>query len=164
MWAKLLRKLVRLVMFLLGLFEFMHLMKVITATDEEKLVASLRQTDIYPPAVVEDPAGRLYLCIFWFFLGLLRVSFALNPVRGVVPWLSLVLTHVGEGIFFWSLALLPHFNKENLSLPDLAQRVFQRDIGNPISSVILMVVPILAILSLVHGPEAAVVEKKNKRA
>jgi hypothetical protein len=165
MFVKIVRSVIQSAVFFLGIFEFMHLFQTINASDESKLIAKLKDTtDIYPPSVIEDRAGRLFLCIFLFFLGLLRVTWAINPVKGLTAWFSVVLTHVGEAIFFWNLALLPHFNKAGLSLPDLFQQVIQNKLDcRPMSRVILLVVPVIALVCFLHGPDFPPAEKKTKR-
>lgn len=161
--VKVVRTVIQVAVFCLGVFEFVHLYEMV-ATDETKLIAKLQGTNIYPPAVVSDAGGRLLLSIFLFFLGLLRVTFAISPMKGMSAWLSIVFTHVGEGLFFWNLALLPHFNKAGLSLPELFQQVIQNKIEcDHTSRVILLAVPIVAVICFLHGPEFPAVEKKSKK-
>jgi hypothetical protein len=109
--------------------------------------------------VVSKTPVLYLLFIFVFFLGLNRVTWAvtvhLYPAQNnFLLWLNVVLLHSAELILFWSLALMPHFNTNNYGLVELYQNVLTLNVGNGHSRDVLVVVPLLLLIILAHGPKS----------
>lgn len=145
----------RVVIFLLGLYEFGWLinfyLKGVHAVKSDFL---LNDADLI---VMHKPALYLNL-IFIFFLGLNRVCWAAGvhfyPKQNHFwSWMNLVLTHAVELFFFLNLAMLPHFNTSgDASVVDVYLKGINQELGNQHSRDILLVVPTLLLMTLLHGP------------
>lgn len=140
---------IRVIMFLLGIFEFFIVAEILS-TPLDKMQPLYQKHFLYPPSWFDIP-NRYLLVIFTLFLGLLRICWATSN-GGWGPWLCLCATHSFELVFVWTLALSAHFNPHNYDLSTLVQKVINFEVGTRDSSVVLMVVPVLFVLSILHGP------------
>mmetsp|Transcript_43330 Transcript_43330/g.86095 ORF Transcript_43330/g.86095 Transcript_43330/m.86095 type:complete len:154 (+) Transcript_43330:49-510(+) len=145
-----------IVALILGLFEFWLVIKMEVLKD----FSTVNDLKLFPPTFVHDRSVYLLVCTFTLFLGLLRISWAVSG-RTVLSWICLILTHVIETTFLWNLALLPHWNTNRLALPDLIQEVLAKKHDIP-SSVLLFLVPGIALFFLLCGPNLKGRGKKDK--
>lgn len=139
----------------LGVFEFWMIFKMKVLHD----YSSLNDLKVFPPSFANNREVHLLLCTFTLFLGLLRISWAVSG-KTVWSWLCVILTHVIEGVFLWNLALLPHWNKNNVALPELVQEIFNKQHDLP-SSVLLFLVPGFALFFLLCGPNTSSKRKEK---
>lgn len=168
----LLRLCARRLLFLLGVFELYVALEIfLVAQSEEAHTFQFRalryKHALYPALYLEDREVRLLLCTCTCFLGLLRLSFAMSE-GGWGPWLCIIATHAIETATIWSLALTgKHFNPLGYDLLTLMKKVLRVEVGTAESSLVLIVVPLLLLLCLLHGPSrfnaGRSAQRKHKR-
>lgn len=157
----LLRFLTRKAIIFLGFFEFYIVAELLLASPEALQSTLLVKHSLLPSHFLLDELTRYLLCIFTVFLGLLRVSFSLSG-GGWGPWLCLVATHASETVFMWTIALKgDHFNPQHYDLSTLIAKVVSGEVGTKESRPILLVVPVLLLISLLHGPSRFKKDKKK---
>jgi DMSO reductase anchor subunit len=148
------RLFIRIFLSVAGVFEFVMTAKIWKSPKAEVL----KKVPLYPDSFLDDPY-KLLTTMFTVFLGLLRVLWAVGVtpsaqvgVRSVVIWLCIVATQIAETWFFFSLAKLPHFNKKNDSFSNLYLKVMKGEAGDGEARFLLIVVPLLTLCVVVHGP------------
>lgn len=143
-------KAVKGLLIVLGIFEFVSAIRLLLTSDEELLNARAAELPVIPAYVYTDPTVKLLFCTMITFLGLLRVIWVVSG-QTYASWFCIVATHFVESAMFWQLALLPHFNKSLLQPNEFVIKVItlQFDAG---STVILLLVPVLAFILLMSGP------------
>jgi ABC-type long-subunit fatty acid transport system fused permease/ATPase subunit len=139
----------------LGFFEFWLVIKSEILGD----TSAFEDLKLFPSSFLHDRPVHLLVIAFTLFLGLLRISWAVSG-RTVWSWLCVILTHVIEAAYLWNLALCPHWNTNNLSLPDLVQEILAKKHDIP-SSVLLFLVPGFVLFFLLCGPNTS--SKKTKK-
>mmetsp|Transcript_10199 Transcript_10199/g.16738 ORF Transcript_10199/g.16738 Transcript_10199/m.16738 type:complete len:152 (+) Transcript_10199:30-485(+) len=128
----------------LGLFEFFVASKLIMGEDSE--------LKFFPEHFSSDPATKILLILFTIFLGMLRLSWAVSG-RTYLSWLCVVVSHVVETVALWNMALLPHFNTENLLLVDFVQDLLAfSGKYDELTTKILLVIPVVLAFFILVGP------------
>lgn len=150
------RRVVRLLMVVLGLFEMVMVYRLFT---EKELVH--KDASFFPKEFFELP-GRHLLAIFTFLLGLIRIVWGVGN-NTLFAWIAITFAHLGECLFLWTMASLPHFNVGHDALIDLIKKVASVRVGNVNSTVVLFVVPLLVILLVLHGPGDSRSSKKKTK-
>ncbi len=140
------RRVIRIIFFALGWFEMMMVYKLLTLE-----AGPLNQEQLYYPADFFRFPTRYFLIIFTFLLGMIRLVWSVGD-NSFPAWLFIVSAHLGELTFLWRMASLPHFNRGNAPLPKLIEKVISLQVGNANSRLILLIVPVLVLLLIVHGP------------
>jgi hypothetical protein len=88
-------------------------------------------------------------------LGLVRLTFGFGDMS-LKPWMMLVLTHVLEGAFWWTLALQPSFNKSGLTVAELASEAVVLKLPGGFQTMLQLIgVPFLIVIYLVLGPKGS---------
>jgi hypothetical protein len=79
------------------------------------------------------------------------------------PWMWLIFTHVVECGFWWMLALQPTFNKQGLSILDLASEAAVLKLPGGFQTMMQLIgVPFLIIIYLILGPKAKGAASKKR--
>lgn len=148
---------IKYLIFAIGVFEFLMVAKLLMGKPEELK----KESPLYPPIFFEDFTVRCLLTLMTLFLGLVRVMWSRGR-NDVFSWLYIILTHIGEAVFFWTMAHQSHFNVENLPSDRLIEKIFKCQIGNNMSTFILSFVPFVVLLLIIHGPNLNKGENKKK--
>lgn len=150
---------IRVIIFLLGLYEFGRLAALFFISNDPNAILRGDSTLFNAELLIQEKPA-LYLSYFLnFVLGLNRLTWVLNihfyPKQNHFwSWINLVLTHSAELLLFLSVLVLPHFNVNNeTNLLNLYQQAVKMEVGNKGSRDILVVVPLLLLLSILHGPK-----------
>jgi hypothetical protein len=162
------KQVIRIIIFLLGIYEFFAVHSLWNQRDS--LASSSHRFVLLKEDVITQHTPAFYLLlILYFYLGINRITWALTtqffPAQNhFIVWLNLLLTHIAELVFFYSLALMPHFNPAGLGLTDLLPKVVSLEIGNKNSRVSLLFVPFIIFLVLLHGPDVKRRSTPNARS
>lgn len=113
-----------------------------------------------------DPNSKILYVTFILMLGLQRLTFATGD-RGFWPWVCLVLTHVIESWFWWSLALQTNvIGTQTIDSFLMDVLTFKIDRPNNNYFLLLIVVPSFVVMFFLAGwapPVLPVVEAQKKR-
>ena len=147
------RVIIRYVVGFLGIFEFLMTGRLLVqATEGLKKVFPM-----YPLDYLLSPA-KYVLIMFTFYLGLIRFMWAttageMEEGKGFWLWLGVVACQVSETLFFWTIATLPHFNKDKDPLIPLVTKMLQGKAGMPEGRALLVIVMIITAAVIFHGPQ-----------
>lgn len=150
------KRIIRIVIFFLGVYEFYSIFTLLQIRDH-LTDSSERFILLHPEVIIENPPAFYLLLIFYFYLGINRITWAVTSQfypdqNHFYPWLQVVLTHFAELFLFYSLAFLPQFNSQQLNVVQLITKVAALEIGNKQSRMVLLVVPLILLLLVIHGP------------
>jgi hypothetical protein len=150
-----LKRMIRIVIFFTGVYEFVSIFKKLSHAND---LSSLSEDFlIYNPSNIINHKPAFYLLlIFYFFLGINRVTWAVTtqffPKQNhFYLWVMVVLTHLAEMVFFYCLAFQPHFS-QNETIPSLVMKVARLELGNEKSRLPLLLVPAIVVALAFHGP------------
>jgi hypothetical protein len=152
-----LKTVLRTIIFLLGVYEIISIVIILVAPDIRSKQSDFLLMD--SELVVQEKPVLYLLLVFIFFLGLNRITWSVTAhlypkQNNFLIWFNLVLLHTAELLMFWTLALMPHFNPNNLGLADVYQKALTLELGNHHSRDILVVVPLLLLMTILHGPRS----------
>lgn len=163
----LLKQTIRVVIFLLGIYEFLAIYTLWQVKDS--LQSSSQRFVLLKQDVITQHKSAFYLLLILdFYLGINRIAWAVTTQlfpgqNNLILWLNVLLTHLAELALFYSVAFLPHFNPQNVGLVDLLKGVASLEIGNKNSRLTLFVVPLIVLLILLHGPSAEIGKQRSSK-
>lgn len=130
----------------IGLFELWQVFSMGVLGD----FSLLNSMSIFPSSFQTNGLEYILLCTFLTTAGLFRVLYAVSG-ETYLAWMLNIVAQIVGSVFLWNLALLPHFNINNLSLADLALEVIRGQHDLP-SSVYLFAFPGTTVFFLLCGP------------
>lgn len=146
------------VVLFIGVFEFKQIY------DNLFLADRMKPTELLPAHFSEEVSIRWLYCTFLAMLAMQRLTFAFGSWSSV-QWLMLILTHVFELIFWWALALQPHFNTKQVSLGQLVVDVYTGKASEDKDSVVVLVIlPILVTYFAIYGSHYVMNSKTSSKS
>lgn len=148
--------------FILGLFELFLAAPQFYFNSSEKIIADHR---LLPDEISQIWSLKVVYITCILYLGLQRLTYSFIKEKNVFAWLTLVLTHVIEIGFWWTLSLQSHFNVNNLSLSEILFDAISFKLpSSKHSFTVLIIVPIITLFFIVQGPGADIQasQKKNE--
>lgn len=150
-------KLLNIVIFIIGVFEFISTAKVLFMDPS----ALMKDHKVFPSYYFTDFKTKVLFCTYLMTLGFHRVSWATGG-QSFGAWLCLIGTHVVESIMLWTLALETTHNKENLPPVEFIKQLVQGKAATPFDTFVLIFVPVLVVILLIRGPPAVAKKSKTK--
>lgn len=153
---KTIRRGIRILFFVLGWFEMMMVIRILTSNQ----ITLQNEQKYFPQEFFRSPVKNLF-AFFTFGLGLIRLIWSVGD-NTLPAWLFVTAAHIGETVFVWTCAQLPHFNPFRKPFVEVFRRVLTLEAGNVQSRFALLCIPMLVVLLLIHGPGDSRVTTRTK--
>jgi hypothetical protein len=133
---------IKILCFILGLFEFFAVYIFQTTSDQDLL---RKHDKILPHTIITDDSIKIVYCGFLLMLGLQRLTWAtVNGQTSLYSWIVLIITHIIECFVWYILAL----EKNNFNLQTLIIKAITFELGE-FPFLVLIGVPILCLVFII---------------